>query len=86
MCFHFLQKKKKGKKRLTKYQILSNTLPFFDSVGITKREHAQRGYAEPFNVQIMDSKSLDDSLFLAKQSIKDFYRELLEKKGGLNMF
>ena len=86
MCFHFLKKEKKERKKLTKYQILSNALPFFDSVGITKREHAQRGYAEPFNVQIMDSKSLDDSLFLAKQSIKDFYRELLEKKGGLNMF
>ena len=86
MCFHFLQKAKKERKKLTKYQILSNRLPFFHIVGITKREHAQWGYAEPFNVQIMDSKSLDDSFFLAKQSIKDFYRELLEKKGGLNMF
>ena len=30
----------------------------------------------------MDSKSLDDSLFLAKRSINDFFRELLEERRG----
>ena len=30
----------------------------------------------------MDSKSLDDSLFLAKRSINDFFRDLLEEKRG----
>ena len=30
----------------------------------------------------MDSKSLDDSLFLAKRSINDFFRDLLEQKRG----
>ena len=30
----------------------------------------------------MDSKSLDDSLFLAKRSIIDFFRDLLEEKRG----
>ena len=28
----------------------------------------------------MDSKSLDDSLFLAKRSIIDFFKELLEER------
>ena len=30
----------------------------------------------------MDSKSLDDSLFLAKRSINDFFRDLLEEERG----
>ena len=28
----------------------------------------------------MDTKSLDDSLFLAKRSINDFFNDLLEEK------
>ena len=28
----------------------------------------------------MDSKSLDDSLFLVKRSINDFFKDLLEEK------
>ena len=30
----------------------------------------------------MDTKSLDDSLFLAKKSINNFFRDLLEEKRG----
>ena len=30
----------------------------------------------------MDTKSLDDSLFLAKRSINDFFKDLLEEKKG----
>ena len=30
----------------------------------------------------MDSTSLDDSLFLAKRSIIDFFKDLLEEKRG----
>ena len=78
----FLPKRKKRSKRLTKYQILSNVAPFFDDVLISRRERALRGYAENYNVEIMDTKSLDDSLFLAKRSINDFLRYLLEEKRG----
>ena len=67
--------RKKRKKRLNKYQILSNIPPFFDTVRIVKREHAHRGYAETYNVEVMDNRSLNDSLFLAKRSIKDLLRE-----------
>ena len=76
----FPPKKPKRSKRLTKYQILSNVLPFFDDVGISRREHALREYAETYDVEIMDNKSLDDSLFLGKRSIKDFLKDLLEEK------
>ena len=77
-----IKRRKKGSKRLTKYQILSNILPFFDTVGIRKKEHAHRGYAETYNVEVMDNKSLDDSLFLAKRSIKDLFKDLLKEKRG----
>ena len=59
-------KRKKRSKRLTKCQILSNLLPFFDDVRISRRDHAHKYYAETYNVEAMDTKSLDDSLFLAK--------------------
>ena len=67
---------------LTKYQILSNILPFFDSAGISRKQTAFRNYAGTYEVEVMDSKSLDDSFFLAKRSINDFFRDLLEEKRG----
>ena len=78
----FPPKRSKRSKRLTKYQILSNVLPFFDDVGISRRECALRGYVESYNVEVMDAKSLGDSLFLAKRSINNFLRDLLEEKRG----
>ena len=64
--------RRKIPKKLTKYQILWNVLPLFDDVGILRREYAFRNYAGTYEVEVMDSKSLDDSLFLAKKSINDF--------------
>ena len=81
--FHsFHQKEKERYKRLTKYQILSNILPFSDSAGISRRQYAFRNYAVTYEVEVMDSKSLDDSLFLAKRSIIDFFKDLLEERRG----
>ena len=77
-----IKRRKKWSKRLTKYQILSNILPFFDTVGIIRREHAHKGYAETYNVEVMDNRSLNDSFFLAKKSIKYFFKELLREKRG----
>ena len=74
--------RKKRPKRLTKHQILQNVLPFFDSVGISRREHAHKYYAETYDVEVIDNKSLDDSLFLAKKSINDLFRDLLKEKRG----
>ena len=68
----FLPKRKKRSKRLTKYQILSNVLPFFDDVGISRRERALREYVESYNVEVMDAKSLGDSLFSVKEVLMTF--------------
>ena len=73
---------KRSKRRLTKHQILRNILPLYDSVGISKRERAFRGYPETYNVEVTDRKSLSDSLFLAKSSIIDLFSDLLQEERG----
>ena len=56
----FPPKRKRRPKRLIKHQVLSNIIPFNDTVGIFKREHAHRGYAETYDVELTNSISLDD--------------------------
>ena len=70
----------KRPKKLNKNQILKNILPLYETVGISKRQRAFRGYAETFNVELTDRESLSDSLFSAKSSIIDLFSDLLEEK------
>ena len=78
----FPPKRKKIPKRLTKHQVLENILPFYDTVGISRREHAHRYYAETYDDEVIDNKSLDDLLFLAKRSVNDLFKDLLQEKRG----
>ena len=78
----FFPRKSKRPKRLTKHQILKNLLPFYDSVGISRKQHAFRNYAETYEVEVVDRISLSDSLFLAKSSIIDLFLDLLKEKKG----
>ena len=78
----FQPKWKKWSKWLTKHQILTNILRIYDSVGIVRSEHAQWHAAETYNVEITDTISIDDSLFLAKRGIHDLFRDLLKEKRG----
>ena len=57
-------------------------IPFYDSVGISRKQHAFRNYAETYDVEVVDRISLSDSLFLAKSSIIDLFSDLLEEKRG----
>ena len=61
-------------------------LPLYDRVGISKRQRAFRGRAETYNVEVVDRKSLSDSLFLARSSIVDLFSDLLQEKKVLNTF
>ena len=70
---------KKGKK-LNKYEILKYIFPPHDAVDILKKQYAFRGYAEAYNVEVIDKKSASDSLFLAKISIVDLFKDLLQEK------
>ena len=56
--------------------------PFFDSVEISRSENTHKYYAETYDVEVIDNKSLDDSLFLANKSINDLFRDLLREKRG----
>ena len=67
---------------LTRRQILKDILPFFEDIGIIKRELAFRGSAETYNVEVIDSVGLIDSLNLAKRSITDFLKDQLQEKRG----
>ena len=58
---------------MTKHQILKNILPFYDTF---------KGYAETYNIEVADRESSSDSLFLAKSSIVDLFRDLLQEKRG----
>ena len=81
----FSPKRSKRPKKLTKHQILQNILPFYDSAGISRREHAHKYYAETYDVEVIDNTSLSDSLFLAKRSINDLFRDLLREKEVLDL-
>ena len=58
-------------------------LPFYDDVGILKRNRAFRNYVKTYQVETIDDKSLDDPLFLSKNSIKSLFNDLLSKKNGV---
>ena len=64
--------KKRGN-RLTKYKILSNILPLYEAPVISLWEHAFRNHIQTYEVEPVDSKTLADSLFLAKESIINLF-------------
>ena len=72
----------KKTKKVTKRQILENIFPLFEDIGIIKRERAFRGSAETYNIEVIDDKSLRDSLYIAKRSITDFLKDKLQEKRG----
>ena len=57
-------------------------MPFFEDIAITKRERALRGYAETYNVEVLDNTGLRDSFYLPKRSITDFLKDMLKEKIG----
>ena len=60
----------------------NNILPFYNRVGISRSQYVHKGYAEVFNVEVVDRISSGDPLFLAKSSIIDLFSDLLQEKKG----
>ena len=52
----------------------------YNTVGISRRERAFKGYIETYNVEVVDKISLSDSLFLAKSNIANLFKDLLQEK------
>ena len=62
-------------------------LPFYDIVGITKKDRAFRNYVSTYDVEIMDKESLMDTLDLSRTSIiNGLFTDLLREKRGFKYF
>ena len=57
-------------------------LPFYDDVRILRKRRAFKNYAETYEVETIDNKSLSGLLFLSKNSIKNLFNDLLREKRG----
>ena len=57
-------------------------LPFYNDINISRKERAFKGYAETYNVEIINNKSLTDLLYVRKNSMKNLFNELLREKKG----
>ena len=56
-------------KKLSNHELLRE-LPFYDDINILRKEKAFKKYAETYEVENIDNKSLSDSLSMSKNSIK----------------
>ena len=68
-------------KKLKNHEILSE-LPFYDDINISEKERALRRYAETYEVETINNRSLSDSLSVSKNSIKKLFDELLRERRG----
>ena len=57
-------------------------LPFYDDVAISRKEKAFKKCAETYEIEIINNKSLSDSMTVSKNSIKNLFNELLREKKG----
>ena len=70
---------KKPKIKLLKNIDLLSELPFCKKLTLIKTNHAFRGYAMSYKVEIIEKKDLIKQLEASKSSIKDFFSDLLNE-------
>ena len=63
-------------KKLSNHQLLRELI-FYDDINISRKERAFKKYAETYEVENINNKSLIDSLSTSKNSIKNLFGELL---------
>ena len=63
------------------YELLCE-LPFYDDINISRKQRKFKGYAETYKVEIINNKSLNDLLYVSKNTIKNVFDELLREKRG----
>ena len=79
--FYKAPKERQKNNKLTNQELLQ-VLPFYDSVGITKKDRALRNYVSTYDVEIMDRESLMDTLDLSRTSINELFTDLLRERRG----
>ena len=65
-------------KKLSNQELLRE-LPFYDDVNILRNKRVLRGYGKTYKVEIINNRNLSDSLSVSKNSIKNFFDELLRR-------
>ena len=80
-CKQSIKKPKNKRKKLSNLELLQ-VLPFYDDVGIFKRQRAYQKCLGCYDVQCIVKNSLNDSLFSSKKSIKSLFKDLLREKEG----
>ena len=68
-------------KRLKKIDLFSE-LPFYEELNVIKTNHAFRGYAMSYKVEIIEKKDPIKQLEASKSSIKDLFSDLLNETKG----
>ena len=68
-------------KRLKNIDLLSE-LPFYEELNVIKTDHAFRGYAMSYKVEIVEKKDPLIQLEASKTSIKDLFKDLLDETKG----
>ena len=63
------------------YELLCES-PLYDEINISRKERAFSGYSEIYKVEVINNKSLSDSLPVSKNSMKNLLGELLKEKRG----
>ena len=79
--FHKQSIKKPRIKKLKNYELLRE-LQFYDDINISRKERTFKRYVETYKVDIINNKSLRDSLSVTKISIKILFDQLLREKRG----
>ena len=69
----------KPKIKRLKYIDLLSELPFYEELNVIKTNHAFRGYAMSYKVEIIEKKDPIKQLEASKSSIKDFSSNLLNE-------
>ena len=72
---------KSGVKCLKNIDLLSE-LPFYEELNVIKTNHAFRGYAMSYKVEIIEKKDPIKQLEASKSSIKDLFSDLLNETKG----
>ena len=68
-------------KHLSNIELLHD-LPFYDELSVVKKSNAFKGYARSYKVEKLDSKNPLVQLEASKSSIKDLFKDLLDKMKG----
>ena len=68
-------------KRLKNIDLLSE-LPFYEELNVIKTDHALRGYAMTYKVEIVEKKDPYRQLEASKTSIKNLFKDLLDETKG----